>query len=58
MDLNDLKLYFGVLKGLLDQGEVYVKELKDLKSATKSVGARSAMAGTERKRNSEDAQGL
>ena len=41
LDLIELKLKFGVLNELLDPGEVYAKELGDLKSATKSARARN-----------------
>ena len=39
---------------LLDQGGVYVKELQDFKAARKTAGAHNAVAGTKRKRKSED----
>ena len=49
------KLPFGVLPELVDQGDAYVKELEDLKSATKRAGAQNAMAGFSCKRKAEDA---
>ena len=54
VNLDELKLKFGVLSELLDQGEVFVKELEDLKAETKTAGARNAMAGTTPKRKAED----
>ena len=54
VDLDELKLKFGVLIELLDQGDVYVKEFEDLKAETRRAGARNAMAGTKRKRKAED----
>ena len=42
VNLGELKLKFGVLNELLDQGEVYVKELEDLKAETRCAGARNA----------------
>ena len=53
VSLNELKLKFDVFSELLDQGEVCVKELEDLKAATKNAGARNAMVCTKRKRKAE-----
>ena len=42
------KLKLGVFNELLEQGDVYVKELEDFESATKHAGARNAMAGSRK----------
>ena len=49
------KLKSGVLDKLLDQGDAYIKDLEDLKSATKRAGAQNATAGSSCKRKAEDA---
>ena len=54
LDELKLKLEFGVFNELLDQGEVYVKELEDLNAETKSPRSHNAMPGTGRKRKAED----
>ena len=57
VNLYERKLKFGVLSELLDQVEVYVKELEDLKAETKSARARNAMAGQAQEEGRRHAQG-